>query len=217
MTLRDGSATSRHDAIEAQPIELREPQWAQIGYDGRPPILEPLAGLTARERKARDCPKRNVNHCVVCWLLSQRLISKREHEAAERLQADFEAKAISDMPGVNLMTGGGGCQHGPSTVPQVRVDARKHYEAALSFAGDTGGQWLKAIVVEDLSLTAAAKLMRVHEKGALPALRVALGVLVMVYAFGLEAGHAQRPDKVPAIARGAGPHRAALPGPRRRA
>ena len=207
MTFREQSAHTR-DA------ELITPVPATIGYDDRPPILEPLAGLTARERAARNCPKRNVNHCVVCWLLSQRLISKREHEAAEHLQADFEAKDISPLSGANLMTGGGGCHHGPSTVPQVRVDARKRFDRAMSFAGDQGSQLLRVVVIEDLSLSAAAKVIRCHEKGVLPALRVVLGVLVVIYDLGLERRHAKRPNKGAQNARGAGADRAALRQPR---
>jgi hypothetical protein len=203
VTFRDQPAHNRTPSdVEFSP--------AAIGYDGRPPLLEPLAGLTARERQSKACPKRNVNHCVVCWLLSQRLISKREHEAAERLQADFSGKEITPLKGVNLM-GTGGCHHGPSTVPQVRVDARKAYDGAMSFAGENGAALLKAVVVEDLSLTATAKLLRCHEKGILPALRVALGVLIFVYAQGLEFCDATRTHQGPTGHRGAGAHRSRLP------
>lgn len=186
-----------------------------IGYDGKPQILEPVAGLTARERKARDCPKRNANHCVVCWLLSQRLISRVQHEAAERLQQDHENADISPLRGVNLLTGGG-AHYGPSVVPQVKLDASRAKNAALIFAGEKGAKLLIAVVIEDMSLAAAAKLMGWHEKGALPALQVVLDQLATTYAFRLERDHAtgERQDQGRSIAGRARANRASLPGRR---
>jgi Domain of unknown function (DUF6456) len=185
----------------------------QIGYDGKPQILEPVAGLTARERQARNCPKRNANHCVICWLLSQRLISRVQHEAAERLQRDHENAQISPLRGVNLLTAGAP-GYGPSVVPQVKLDASRAYNAALIFAGEKGAKLLIAVVVEDLSLAAAAKLLGWNDKGALPALQCVLDQLATTYAFRLEVSHvtAEGPHQGRPIGSRKRSHRASLPG-----
>lgn len=81
----------------------------------------------------------NLAESPLGWLLSRRLVSKRQFDAGERLRGDWERGQLS--PRVTMAWGGapvarsrGGSAQAPD-LHGAQIDARKRFEAAVASAG----------------------------------------------------------------------------------
>jgi hypothetical protein len=72
---------------------------------------------------------------------------------------------------------------GTNRLPDVKCCAIARMNAARAHVGAKGVGWriLELVVIENLSLEKAAAMMRIHCRGALPALQGALDVLAAHY------------------------------------
>lgn len=158
-----------------------------IGYDGRPPIMEPVDGITRVERSARAVLMRNKNHCTCCWLEWRGLITKHHLAAAERLQDDDFLCQISPMKGSNLDTPGGGSS-GPMLPSDAKLDAMRRKAAAMNHVGPQGAAVLEEIVLKDTRPYEASRTLGINERGVVTALQIALGALCAHYGLSTEGG-----------------------------
>lgn len=167
------------------------------GFDGRPPILANVRGITDPETRARATPTRNTNHSVIARLHHQRHLDDRggdravgdlRLQAAEQLQGDFHLAGLSTIPStLGLLTAGGSGQSGPGGINDVRIDAYSRVVNALRATGGAASFLLGKIVLDDMTLKQVAALMHVNDTAVLPALRVALDALCAHYGLKLEA------------------------------
>jgi hypothetical protein len=157
------------------------------GYDGNRPHLVAVQGLTKRERDAKEPPKRNTNHCTVCRLYHRGHIDSVQHAAAERLQSQYAAAGLDSMAGsMASLDGSRGSGNGIERLAVMRADASCDLYTALAVVGRSGRVILEKIVLEGLSLAAAANVLRCKDNAVLPALKVVLDTLASHYGMSSE-------------------------------
>ena len=140
--------------------------------------------------RKRSAVGRNTNHCTLCRLhhlghLRDRSADGRKqstlrHAAGEKLQDDHALAGLASIPGALRDTPRGG-GYGSFDVSQVKIDAAGRKSAALRAVGKAARFLLETIVIDDLTLAQAARLMQVKDNAVLPALRVALDALAEHY------------------------------------
>ncbi len=77
----------------------------------------------------------NRRESPLAWLAARRLVTARQHEAGERLQADYERAALA--PTVTMrwsprVDGGAGVRIDPA---EARLAAKRRFDAAITAAG----------------------------------------------------------------------------------
>lgn len=161
----------------------KKPTALEPGYDGHPPDIQPTDGISKEEIAARAVLMRNHGHCAICRLVKADHITKIQHMAGEELQDDSKVAEISGYGHVNLESLGITKSFGQMTPSEAKCHARQRKSAALMALGTSGRFLVEKIVLEDWTFAQIAPLMRVNEKGVLPALRVALDQLALHYGF----------------------------------
>jgi hypothetical protein len=167
-----------------------ETRGLEVGYGGRPPVLEAVYGIADSDTKAREVVRRNTNHCTLCRLhhlghLRDRAsddlkLASIRHAAGEKLQDDHSLAGLSAIPGT-FSFGPRGGSYGPVDISQIKIDAAGRMKKALAAVGQSARFLLERIVIEDMTLTQTAQLMSVKDNAVLPALRVALDALAAHY------------------------------------
>ncbi|GEM_PF-4452867 len=167
-----------------------ESRGLQVGYGGRPPVLEIVHGVAQTDARAREVVRRNTNHCTLCRLhhlghLRDRAgddlkLASVRHAAGEKLQDDHSLAGLSSIPGT-LNFGPRGASYGPTDISQIKIDAADRKKKALRAVGQSARFLLEHVVIDDMTLTQTAQLMSVKDNAVLPALRVALDALAAHY------------------------------------
>ena len=106
-------------------------------------------------------------------------IDVAQHSAGRKLQHDSELAQIGSYATLTDVKGGSGTNR----LPDLKCDAIARVNAARAHVGSRGVGWriLELVVIENISLEKAAAKMRIHSRGALPALQGALDALAAHY------------------------------------
>jgi hypothetical protein len=154
---------------------------ARHGYDGEPPELREPRNRTAWKH-ADEIPRQNCRVDRLEWLLAHKRILQDQFDAGRRLQSDWEIAQLRAFASLDL-SNCGVTGAGQNRVSDTKLDAMERYGAAIKMLGSSGGTIVRLVVLENISLEKAASLMRIHSRGALPALQVALDTLSAHYGY----------------------------------
>ena len=150
-----------------------------IGYDGNPPEFREARDLAGKGRRKSEFGPQNIRVDRIEWLLAHKRIDLAQHSAGRKLQHDSELAQIGSYAILTDVKGGSGTNR----LPDLKCDAIARVNAARAHVGSKGIGWriLELVVIENLSLEKAAAMMRIHPRGALPALLGALDALAAHY------------------------------------
>ncbi len=150
-----------------------------IGYDGNPPEFREARDLAGKGKRKSEFGPQNIRVDRIEWLLAHKRIDLAQHSAGRKLQHDSELAQIGSYAILTDVKGGSGTNR----LPDLKCDAIARVNAARAHVGSKGVGWriLELVVIENLSLEKAAAMMRIHSRGALPALQGALDALAAHY------------------------------------
>lgn len=152
-----------------------------LGYDGNPPILVDVQGITAAERKARITLKRNVAENPVDRMFHKGQITAEQCEAGRRLLADWWLGQTSPIRGVDYSAVRVCSSGAPAGLSDARCDAMTRYNKAMRTVGTTGRIVLTAIVIDGEDFQSLAARRGWNRKAINLALATALDMLVVHY------------------------------------
>jgi len=150
-----------------------------IGYDGNPPEFREARDLAGKGKRKSEFGPQNIRVDRIEWLLAHKRIDLAQHSAGRKLQHDSELAQIGSYAILTDVKGGSGTNR----LPDLKCDAIARVNAARAHVGSKGVGWriLELVVIENLSLEKSAAMMRIHSRGALPALQGALDALAAHY------------------------------------
>ena len=150
-----------------------------IGYDGNPPEFREARDLAGKGKRKSELGPQNIRVDRIEWLLAHKRIDLAQHSAGRKLQHDSELAQIGSYAILTDVKGGAGINR----LPDLKCDAIARVNAARAHVGSRGVGWhiLELVVIENISLEKAAAMMRIHSRGALPALQGALDALAAHY------------------------------------
>jgi hypothetical protein len=150
-----------------------------IGYDGNPPEFREARDLAGKGKRKSELGPQNIRVDRIEWLLAHKRIDVAQHSAGRKLQYDSELAQIGGYAILTDVKGG----PGTNRLPDLKCDAIARVNAARAHVGSKGVGWriLELVVIENTSLEKAAAMMRIHSRGALPALQGALDALAAHY------------------------------------
>ena len=150
-----------------------------IGYDGNPPEFREARDLAGKGKRKSELGPQNIRVDRIEWLLAHKRIDVAQHSAGRKLQHDSELAQIGSYAMLTDVKGGSGTNR----LPDLKCDAIARVNAARAHVGSKGVGWriLELVVIENRSLEKAAAQMRIHSRGALPALQGALDALAAHY------------------------------------
>lgn len=150
-----------------------------IGYDGNPPEFREARDIAGKGKRKPELGPQNIRVDRIEWLLSHKRIDVAQHSAGRKLQHDSELAQIGSYAMLTDVKGGSGTNR----LPDLKCDAIARVNAARAHVGGKGVGWriLELVVIENVSLERAAERMRIHSRGALPALQGALDALAAHY------------------------------------
>ena len=149
-----------------------------IGYDGNPPEFREARDLAGKGKRKSELGPQNIRVDRIEWLLAHKRIDVAQHSAGRKLQHDFELAQIGSYAILSDAKGGSGTNR----LPDLKCDAIARVNAARTHVGSgVGWRILELVVIENVSLEKAAARMRIHSRGALPALQGALDTLAAHY------------------------------------
>ncbi len=150
-----------------------------IGYDGNPPEFREARDLAGKGKRKSELGPQNIRVDRIEWLLAHKRIDLAQHSAGRKLQHDSELAQIGSYAILTDVKGGSGTNR----LPDLKCDAIARVNAARAHVGSKGVGWriLELVVIENLSLEKSAAMMRIHSRGALPALQGALDALAAHY------------------------------------
>ena len=156
------------------------------GHDGNVPEFMPTRDLESvdrwtgqRRREVVEGPT-NINVDRIEWLFAHKVIEQQHHQAARRLQRDWEVGLI--MPYAQMGTVGGGSGRADFTPAQIKIDSLDRFHDAMKAMGSKGSKIVDLVALQAMSVQKAAASMRVHQQRAQGMLLVALDVLDNHYA-----------------------------------
>jgi Domain of unknown function (DUF6456) len=150
-----------------------------IGYDGNPREFREARDLSGKGKRKSELGPQNIRVDRIGWLLAHKRIDVAQHSAGRKLQHDSELAQIGSYAMLTDVKGGSGTNR----LPDLKCDAIARVNAARAHVGSKGVGWriLELVVIENRSLEKAAAQMRIHSRGALPALQGALDALAAHY------------------------------------
>ena len=150
-----------------------------IGYDGNPPEFREARDIAGKGKRKSELGPQNIRVDRIEWLLAHKRIDLPQHAAGRKLQRDSELAQIGSYAILTEVKGGSGTNR----LPDLKCDAIARVNAARAHVGGKGVGWriLELVVIENISLEKAAATMRIHARGALPALQGALDALAAHY------------------------------------
>jgi hypothetical protein len=183
---------------EAKRIKPYAPAGGKPGHDGNPPEEVVVRGIPDPEKRARTVATRNVNHCTIFRLHHRKHLNDKgmngaavgdiRCQAAEKLRDDHARAGLSSIPStLAALAAHGAGGMGAREIADMKIDASRDLEKALNAAGTSGRFLLEKIVLDDWTLEKVAAVMRCKRNAVLPALIVALDVLVQRYGLKIEA------------------------------
>lgn len=158
------------------------------GYDGEPPLhmaardIESIDRMTGRKVRETPASIQNVNVDRIEWLFAHKVIEQQHHQAARRLQRDWEVGLI--MPYAQMGTVGGGSGRSDFTPAQIKIDSLRRFHDAMRAMGSKGSKIVDLVALQAMSVQKAAASMRVHNLKAQGMLIVALDILASHYGIG---------------------------------
>jgi len=160
----------------------------QPGHDGEPPVHVPARDIESIDRwtgkKRRETPDSpmNINVDRIEWLFTHGVIEQRHHQAARRLQRDWEIGLIMPYAQMGVVAGNSGK---PDFTPaHAKMDAMERFGDAKRAVGPKGFRIIDLVALQAMSVQKAAAAMRVHQQRAQGMLLVALDVLAAHYRIG---------------------------------
>ena len=153
----------------------------QIGYDGNAPEFREARDIAGKGKRKSELGPENIRVDRIEWLLAHKRIDVAQHSAGRKLQHDSELAQIGGYASLENVKCGSGS--GTNRLPDVKCDAIARVNAARAHVGSRGVGWriLELVVIENVSLEKGAAMMRIHPRGALPALQGALDTLAAHY------------------------------------
>ena len=157
----------------------------QPGHDGEPPVHVPARDIESIDRwtgkKRRETPDSpmNINVDRIEWLFTHGVIEQHHHQAARRLQRDWEVGLI--MPYAQMGVIGGGSGRADFTPAQIKIDSQTRFHDAMKAIGPKGSRIVDLVALQAMSVQKAAAAMRVHNLKAQGMLVVALDILAQHY------------------------------------
>lgn len=158
------------------------------GYDGEPPVFVESRDFVFVEgpghERIREPVKgpQNINTDRIRWLFEHRVIEDHHHQAAVRLQRDWEVSLIMPMAQIGAVVGGGG--RSDYTPAHVKIEASRRFHDAMRAMGGKGSKIVDLVALQAMSVQKAAASMRVHNLKAQGMLIVALDILASHYGIG---------------------------------
>jgi hypothetical protein len=151
----------------------------RIGYDGNAPEFREARDIAGKGKRKSELGPQNIRVDRLEWLLAHKRIDVAQHSAGRKLQHDTELAQIGSYATLENVKCGSGS--GTNRLPDVKCDAIARVNAAHRHMGHKGWRILELVVIENVSLEKGAAMMRIHPRGALPALQGALDALAAHY------------------------------------
>lgn len=150
---------------------------AKIGYDGNAPEFREARDLAGKGKREKVLGPQNIRIDRLEWLLAHKRIESYQHAAGRKLQKHSETAQIG---GFSTFQGGMGGSHA-THLSDTKCDAVAAVNEARKHVGNGAWRILELVVIDNFSLEKAAAHMRIHARGALPALHIALDALARHY------------------------------------
>lgn len=151
------------------------------GYDGKPPILVDVQGVTVAERKARVTLKRNMAENPVDRMYHKGQITAEQCEAGKRLLRDWELGQTSPIRGVDYSAVRVCSSGAPAGLSDARCDAMTRYNKAMRMVGTTNRIVLTAVVIDGEDFQSLAARRGWNRNGISLAVAGALDTLAVYY------------------------------------
>lgn len=149
------------------------------GYDGEPPLHAERRTLVWEDgKRIAGVSPENINHSRINWLFAHGRIDKRQKEAAERLERDWEMSQI--QPRASSVMVGNGSSSSDNHPNDAKVDAMRRHGDAMDALG-AAWPMVELVVQGYLSVEKASAQLRFHTKYGHGVLWVGLHMLADFY------------------------------------
>lgn len=157
---------------------------SKIGYDGHPLYIEQVRDPDGQGKRELTRERR---YDTIGKLRKTNAIDEVQWDAACRLQQQAEAAELRsgmNWDGVRTARGRFSLSDAKDSAMAAHADTRASVELAMGRAGTLGSRLLQLVVIDNLTLQQAARIMGEDHRRLSMALRVALDVLVRHYRLG---------------------------------